>query len=75
MSDVREKVMERLGDAPQLLEQVESFVRLYPEDQKLNESAIKLYISLLVAVEGIIKWFDHRSCKQIFLVSGAFGLV
>ncbi|KAK4988230.1 hypothetical protein LTR50_004056 [Elasticomyces elasticus] len=63
MSEVRQKVLSALADAPLLLEQTEAFLRIYPLDQRLNEKAIHLYIALIVAIEGMIKWFDHRMCK------------
>lgn len=75
MSEIRQRVVGKLGEAAQLLEQVEDFVRLYPDDQKLNECAIKLYIALLVAVEGIIKWFDHRTCTQTILLRMRFRMM
>lgn len=62
MADIREKIMEALGDSADLLEQVELFVSIFPKDQKLNERAVQLYIALLVTLEGCMVWFGHGPC-------------
>ncbi|KAK4947975.1 hypothetical protein LTR66_014144, partial [Elasticomyces elasticus] len=75
MSEVRQKVLSALADAPLLLEQTEAFLRIYPLDQRLNEKAIHLYIALIVAIEGMIKWFDHRMWDRIKVLAmqGLYG--
>ena len=63
MQDVREKVMDVLGDAPKLLEEMECFISLYPNDQKLNAKVHRLYVALLLSIEGIVEWLGHRICR------------
>ena len=59
MADVRQKVLSTLSGAPELLEQTETFLGMYPNDKRLNERAIQLYIALVV-----LYWLDHGICKS-----------
>ena len=63
MSKVRHDVMTTLGDAPALLQDVDSILQMYPDDKRLEERATALYIALLVTVEAIIQWFDHTASE------------
>jgi hypothetical protein len=58
--------MESLEDSGLLLEQVESFVNIYPFDEKLNDAVLRLYVALLRAIMGAVEWF-HKGffCKTL----------
>lgn len=62
--DVRVRVMDTLGEYPDLLDSVERLLKLYPDDERLEHKAISLYNALLICIEGMIVWFETRICKS-----------
>lgn len=61
---VREQVISTLGEYPDLLDSVERLLRLYKDDAMLQRRATALYVALLVAIEGMIIWFEERTCES-----------
>ena len=55
--------MDMLGDAPELLEQVEMFIKLYPYDVRLGDRVDQLYTALLRAILAAIQWLGRSTCK------------
>ena len=56
---VREELISTLDLYPEMLATVERLLTLYAYDGKLEQKAMSLYVALLVAVEGMIVWFQE----------------
>ena len=56
---MREELINTLDLYPEMLATVEQLLTLYAYDGKLEQKAMNLYVALLIAVEGMIVWFQE----------------
>jgi hypothetical protein len=64
MAKIRSQVLDLLGEAPWLLEQVEAFARFYPNDPKLIERLTSVYTALLTTIMASLRWYEHGVCMS-----------
>ncbi|CAG8949095.1 hypothetical protein HYFRA_00002224 [Hymenoscyphus fraxineus] len=70
-ANVRNKIMEAIETLPEEIEEandtLERFrgVGDYKADQKLRKLSLELYLSILSAIEGMLKWLDEPAFKKI----------
>jgi len=69
MHEIRSKTMNMLHQTPWLLEQVEMFIKLYPNNVRLSDKVDQLYTALLRAITASIQWFGHGTCSSSQSVS------
>ena len=61
MGEVRKKILDALDCIPEHLEIPESYMQLYQDDETLQRKAQELYMALLIAIEGMLDWLDHKA--------------
>lgn len=66
----REAIVEAFNKIPEAIEKAEHCRERYPEDTQLYDFASELYLAILDAITGMIKWLVGESfCKCRYLVT------
>lgn len=64
MSEIRQRILEALGDVPRTIAKVEKDLENFHADETLSDLVDELYIITLTAIEGMMKWLvDKDGCK------------
>lgn len=64
MSDKRQQILEALEDVPKTIAMIEHTIENFDSDQTLSDLTVELYIRILKAIEGMMKWLvDKAGCE------------
>ena len=64
MSEKRQQILDALGDVPVTIQTAEHCQESFPGDQSLKDETTELYLTILIAIEGMMKWFVAKGgCK------------
>ncbi|KAI9680201.1 MAG: hypothetical protein M1829_001438 [Trizodia sp. TS-e1964] len=71
MSDKRKEILDALEGIPLTIQTAEHCCEDFPEDEPLHDATTDLYLAILTAIEGMMKWLvDKAGWKQIKAIIG-----
>ena len=67
MSEKRQQILEALGGVPKTIQMAEHCRENFPSDKTLDDITRELYLAILRAIEGMMKWLVDKAGCKIFL--------